>query len=66
MRGASDVARFGFSIGIQFGAMAGMMGICAIINVIFAIPLVWGQRTERLMLKYHDELRKHNVASDRV
>jgi hypothetical protein len=54
----------GFVIGLQLGAGAGLFVIFAVITVIFAIPLIQGQRTERLMLKFHDALKKERETSN--
>ena len=56
----------GFFIGTQLGAMAGVMVLCAVITVIFAIPCMNGFRTEKLMLKFHDELKKQESSNQKV
>ena len=60
----SEGAGHGFIIGVQLGLVAGLFVIFAVINVIFAIPYIQGYRTERLMLKFHDELKKKDETSN--
>ncbi|KKL94692.1 hypothetical protein LCGC14_1862140 [marine sediment metagenome] len=48
----------GVHIGIMLGAMAGVLMVLAAQNVIWGAQCFKGHRTERLMLKFHDELKK--------
>jgi hypothetical protein len=45
-------------IGIALGAFGGLMIVLAGQSAIWAGQLLQGQRTERLMLRFHDELQK--------
>ena len=58
MPGLDKQVRTAFSIGIMLGAMGGLMVFGACICVVAAVRTGSGQRTERLMLKFHDELEQ--------
>ena len=47
----------GFGVGIIFGAFAGMMLVFAANSIILGVQCLKELRTERLMLKFHDELQ---------
>ena len=48
----------GIHIGIMLGTFGGLLLVFAVLNVIWAVTYFNGQRTERLMLKFHDELKR--------
>jgi hypothetical protein len=52
----------GVRIGIILGACGGLFIFLAIENLIGAIQYFKGKRVERLMLRYHDELKQNNPA----
>ena len=54
----ADVAKFGFHVGVMLGAFAGIQLVFAVLNIMWAMQYFRGQRTERLMLRFHDELKK--------
>ena len=49
----------GVKIGIVLGVMQGFMIMFAAFNIGSVINTLRGQRTERLMLQFHDDLEKH-------
>lgn len=48
----------GMYVGIALGAFGGLMLVFAVQSAAWAARLLHGQRTERLMLRFHDELQK--------
>jgi len=56
-----EAARQGFAIGVSLGTMAGMTFLFTLISLLSALRILTGQRTERLMLKFHDELKKRDA-----
>lgn len=63
----SEGAGRGFFIGVQLGLVAGLFFIFAFMNINFTISYFRGYRTERLMLKYYDELKKkENISIQEV
>ena len=56
-----EAARHGFSVGIMLGAMAGLFLFFAAICTYLTARPVTGQRTERLMVKFYDELKKREL-----
>ena len=47
----------GAFIGVMMGAFAGLQVAMAVQNAIWAVQYLRGMRTERLMLRFHDELK---------
>ncbi len=56
--GFAESISTGLRIGVMLGAFIGALLVFGAVNVKYSITLLKGQRTERLMLKFHDELRK--------
>jgi hypothetical protein len=54
----------GVHIGIMLGAMGGIFLLLAIQSLMCAAQYFKGQRTERLMPKFHDELKKTKESSN--
>ena len=54
----ADVTKSGFHVGVMLGAFAGIQLVFAVLNIMWAMQYFRGQRTERLMLKFHDELKE--------
>lgn len=50
----------GIYIGMMLGAFAGVLLVFAAINVVLSVQCLHGYRTEQLMLKFHDELKKED------
>ena len=48
----------GIHIGIMFGAVAGLFAFYALQAVFWSVQSFCGQRTERLLLKFHDRLKE--------
>ncbi len=53
-----DTVYVGIRIGLMLGAFCGVLLIFAMLSIIFLMWHLKGQRTERLMLRFHDELKK--------
>jgi hypothetical protein len=54
----------GLHIGIILGAFGGLLLVIAIQSIVWATQSFTGQRTERIMLKLYDELKKKEEASN--
>jgi len=54
----------GIHIGIMLGAMGGFFVVMAWQNMMWAAKYFTGQRAERLMVKFHDEMKKEKDASN--
>lgn len=53
-----ELAKSGFHVGVALGAFAGLQLVFAFCGIMWAIQSFSGQRTERLLLKYYDELKE--------
>lgn len=62
----SDVVKSGFHVGVMLGAFAGIHLVFAVLNIMWAMQYFRGQRTERLMLKFHDELKEQETSNQKV
>jgi len=58
---SDQAAQRGFFIGVLLGAMAGLPLFFGVICAYLAMRPVTGQRTERLMVKFYDELKKRET-----
>ena len=56
----------GVHIGIMLGAMGGVFIVLSAQCAVWALPYFLGQRTERLMVKFHDELIQKEKASNQA
>jgi len=56
--GLDEATSVGVRMGLVLGTFMGVMLVVAAGNIVWLIMLLKGQRTERLMLKFHDELTK--------
>ncbi|MBI1178304.1 hypothetical protein GC207_12785 [bacterium] len=53
---APDSVRMGTFVGFMLGALAGFQFMLAVQSLIWAVQRWSGLRTERLLLRYHDEV----------
>ena len=56
--GAMEHVSSGMHLGMMFGFMAGILILLGVQNLIWAVQYFKGNRTERLMLKYHNKLKE--------
>ena len=61
--GSEEEVRNGLFIGIAASTMAGVLIMLANQCVIWAFQYLYGQRTERLLVHFHDELKQYKENS---
>ena len=59
--GLDKITRDAFGIGMMLGAMGGLMVFAAASCIFMAVRSLTGERTARLMLKFHDQSKKNDI-----
>jgi hypothetical protein len=63
---AAETLPLGVIIGVQFGVMFVFLGGMAAFCVVTAVRHLKGNRTEKLMLKFYDDLKEQETSNQKV